>query len=65
MTRDDQRLLLIAHALSGAAHQSTESPADLARRAVEIASAVLELIRTEEERNRRQGPAGAQPMTAP
>lgn len=65
MTRDDQRLLLIAHALSGAAHQSKEFPADLARRAVDIAGAVLELIRAEEERDRRKGSAGVQRVTAP
>jgi hypothetical protein len=49
MTRDDRRLLLIGHALSGAALQTKDAPAELARRAVQIASAVLDLLRSEEE----------------
>jgi hypothetical protein len=50
MTREDRRLLLIGHALSGAAWQSKDAPAELARRAVQIASAVLDVLRAEEER---------------
>jgi hypothetical protein len=54
MTKDDQRVLLIAHALSGASHRTSASPADLARRAVDIASAALELVRREEDDERQK-----------
>jgi hypothetical protein len=54
MTRDDQRLILIAHALSGAAYRSEAPPTDVARRAVDIAKAVLELIRSEDDPDRRK-----------
>jgi hypothetical protein len=52
MTSDDRRLLLIGHALSGAALHSNAVPAEVARRAVEIATAVLDLLRLEEARGR-------------
>jgi len=57
MTREDRRLLLIGHALSGAALQSKDAPAEIARRAIQIASAVLDILRSEEERPAVRVPA--------
>jgi hypothetical protein len=61
MTKDDQRLILIAHALSGSAYQTKESPSDIARRAVEIASAVLGQLVREEDEHERQKPRAIEP----
>ena len=61
MTKDDQRLLLIAHALAGAAHQTRDSAADVARRAIEIAGAVLSQLVREEDEHERQKPRAIEP----
>ena len=61
MTKDDQRLILIAHALSGAAYRTKDAPADIARRAVEIASAVLGQLVREADEHERQRPRAIDP----
>jgi hypothetical protein len=49
--------MLIAHALAGSAYQSAEPPAIIAKRAIQIAGAVLgQLAREAEEHERRQRP---------
>jgi hypothetical protein len=57
MTREERRLHLIGHALSGAALQSKDAPVEIARRAVQIAGAVLDILRSEEERPAIPAPA--------
>jgi hypothetical protein len=48
MLDDETRMLLIAHALTGSVHGSPHEPRTIAKRAIEIADAVLGLVKSEE-----------------
>jgi hypothetical protein len=49
MLDDETRMLLIAHALTGSVHGSSDEPAKIAKRAIGIADAVLRLVKYGDE----------------
>jgi hypothetical protein len=65
MSRDEQRLMLIAHALSGSAYRSTAPPASVAKRAIEIAGAVFNQLSRETEDRERKRPAPVSDFESP